>query len=104
MFENYEVDGLFDEVFASQGSPRRHYSPLVSRLSGLGVSGLRKAAADDRCSLPQSGDYFHRLQRHARRGKIFPFDLVPRIVPAEEWDVIERGLGSAHHGAQYVLP
>ncbi len=24
--------------------------------------------------------------------KIFPFDLVPRIVPAEEWDLIERGL------------
>jgi uncharacterized circularly permuted ATP-grasp superfamily protein len=24
--------------------------------------------------------------------KIFPFDLVPRIVPANEWDIIERGL------------
>ena len=36
MFDNYEVDGLFDEVFASEGRPRKHYSPLVSRLKGLG--------------------------------------------------------------------
>ena len=24
--------------------------------------------------------------------KTFPFDLVPRIIPANEWDIIERGL------------
>ncbi len=24
--------------------------------------------------------------------KIFPFDLIPRIIPAEEWEFIERGL------------
>src|SRR4051812_42570407 len=24
--------------------------------------------------------------------KIFPFDLVPRVVPANEWEIIERGL------------
>ena len=24
--------------------------------------------------------------------RIFPFDLMPRIIPAPEWDTIERGL------------
>ena len=24
--------------------------------------------------------------------KIFPFDLIPRIIPADEWDLLERGL------------
>ena len=24
--------------------------------------------------------------------KIFPFDLIPRIIPADEWEVLERGL------------
>jgi uncharacterized circularly permuted ATP-grasp superfamily protein len=28
----------------------------------------------------------------AGREKIFPFDIVPRIVRSSEWDVIERGL------------
>ncbi len=27
--------------------------------------------------------------------KIFPFDLIPRIIPADEWDLLERGLTSA---------
>ena len=36
--------------------------------------------------------------------KIFPFDLVPRIVPADEWDADRAGAGSAHHGAESFLP
>src|SRR6266850_2112223 len=45
MFDNYQVNGIFDEMF-----------------EGTGVE------------------------------KIFPFDLIPRIVPAQEWEKIERGL------------
>ena len=34
--------------------------------------------------------------------KIFPFDLLPRIIPAKEWEHLERGLDAAHHGAESV--
>ena len=34
--------------------------------------------------------------------KIFPFDLLPRIIPAKEWELSRTRTGAAHHGAESV--
>jgi uncharacterized circularly permuted ATP-grasp superfamily protein len=92
MFENYEVDGLFDEVFTSDGRPRSHYSPLVSRLKGFGHGTFEKRRRMTDVLFRNQGITFTVYSDTRGVEKIFPFDLVPRIVPADEWDVIERGL------------
>ncbi|MDB5300535.1 MAG: hypothetical protein JWO87_2198, partial [Phycisphaerales bacterium] len=42
MFDQYQVDGLFDEMFVAPGQPRPHYSAVASRLKSLGSSAFNK--------------------------------------------------------------
>ncbi|MGA2233459.1 MAG: circularly permuted type 2 ATP-grasp protein, partial [Tepidisphaeraceae bacterium] len=48
MFENYEVNGLFDEMFAAPGQARAHYLPVTSRLQSMGADAIqsRRRMAD----------------------------------------------------------
>ena len=92
MFDSYEVDGLFDEVFAAPGKTRKHYAPVVRQLSALDSAAMdrRRRMAD--VTFRNQGITFTVYKDAAGVEKIFPFDLVPRIIPADEWTTIERGL------------
>ncbi|MBV8779796.1 MAG: hypothetical protein JO353_00230, partial [Phycisphaerae bacterium] len=92
MFENYDVDGLFDEMFIEPGTPRHHYAPIANRLANFDLAAFdrRRRMAD--ATFRNQGITFTVYKDAAGVEKIFPFDLVPRIIPANEWDVIERGL------------
>jgi uncharacterized circularly permuted ATP-grasp superfamily protein len=92
MFENYEVDGLFDEMFISPGNPRPHYLPVASRLQDLGTDAIQSRRRMADVSFRNQGITFTVYSDSSGVEKIFPFDLVPRIVPADEWQSIERGL------------
>jgi uncharacterized circularly permuted ATP-grasp superfamily protein len=92
MFEKYAIDGLFDEMFACPGEPRPHYGPVFNRLSSLDDEALlnRRRMAD--MTFRNQGITFTVYSDKNNVERIFPFDLVPRIVPAREWDHIEKGL------------
>ena len=92
MFESYEVDGLFDEMFAAPGKARPHYVPVASRLAGLGADALQSRRRMADVSFRNQGITFTVYSDSSGVEKIFPFDLVPRIIPADEWQTIERGL------------
>src|SRR5580700_887791 len=92
MFDNYDADGLYDEMFASAGTPRAHYTPVFSRLCALGKDAIERRRRMLDMSFRNQGITFTVYGDNRGVEKIFPFDLVPRIVPADEWDVIERGL------------
>jgi len=91
-FERYEVGEFFDEMFGEQGSPRALARALVQNIEGLPEGELlnRQRAAER--ALLQMGITFNVYGERAGVEKIFPFDLVPRIVSAAEWSLIERGL------------
>jgi uncharacterized circularly permuted ATP-grasp superfamily protein len=88
----YEVGGYFDEMFAEDGRPRAVARPLARNLESLPAGELvnRQLAADR--ALVQSGITFNVYGESAGVEKTLPFDLVPRIVGATEWDRIEKGL------------
>jgi uncharacterized circularly permuted ATP-grasp superfamily protein len=92
MFENYEMDGLYDEMFAGPGEPRAHYTPVFNKLADLDrqAFGHRRRMAD--MSFRNQGITFTVYSDKNNVERIFPFDLVPRIIPANEWDQIEKGL------------
>lgn len=92
MFENYEVDGLFDEMFAAPGTPRPHYGTLAERLRALGSAAFARRVRMADLTFRNQGITFTVYGDTRGVEKIFPFDLVPRIIPAQEWATIERGL------------
>jgi uncharacterized circularly permuted ATP-grasp superfamily protein len=97
MFESYEVNGLFDEMFESSGQPRPHYAPAASRLNALGSEAFARRVKMADVTFRNQGITFTVYSDQRGVEKIFPFDLIPRIIPANEWDRIEKGLTQRIH-------
>jgi len=91
LFDRYRMLG-YDEMFASPDEPRPHYGVLRDRLSALGSGEIerRHKAAD--LTMRHQGITFTVYGRGQGVERIIPFDPIPRLVPTEEWDRIERGL------------
>lgn len=88
----YELGQFFDEMFAPGGGTRPHYNRLGGRLGTLPVDEFdRRRAAVDLAFL-RRGVTFTVYNDTQGTERIFPFDLIPRIIPAAEWTRIEAGL------------
>ena len=92
IFSGYGVDRAHDEMFDASGQARAALS-RAARRTGHGVARRPPPPADrgDNAFLTQ-GITFTVYGDEAGTERIFPFDLLPRIVTAREWDTIERGL------------
>jgi uncharacterized circularly permuted ATP-grasp superfamily protein len=91
-FEDYEVGDFFDEIFDGVHKPRAWARSLVKTIAGLPDGELRNRQKAAERALLQMGITFNVYGERAGTEKIFPFDLVPRIVSATEWARIEKGL------------
>jgi uncharacterized circularly permuted ATP-grasp superfamily protein len=91
-FSNYLLDSCFDEMFDARRRPRPHYQALHELLLGLPAEEMRrkKQAAD--VSFLNQGITFTVYGRDEGTERIFPHDLLPRIITSAEWETIERGL------------
>ncbi len=92
MFEEYQLDGLFDEMFESPGKARPHYAALLHRINALGENSLQQRRKMADLCFRNQGITFTVYKDAQGVEKIFPFDLMPRIIPAAEWTTIEKGL------------
>lgn len=92
LFPNYQTDGFYDEMFESSGEARSSAALLTRRLASLSDGELqrRQKAAD--LALLNMGITFAVYGHSAGTEKIWPFDLIPRIIEAKEWVHIEAGL------------
>ncbi|MEG9435491.1 circularly permuted type 2 ATP-grasp protein [Edaphobacter sp. HDX4] len=90
--KTYLLDHAYDEMFASSEDLRQHYEPLLQLFSSLPPDELqrRKQAAD--LSFLNQGITFTVYGRQEGTEKIFPYDLLPRIITAAEWGKVEHGL------------
>ncbi len=92
MFAQYQCDGLFDEMFVDRDTPRPHYASVASRLTAMGADAFSRRVRMADMTFRNQGITFTVYSDTRGVEKIFPFDLVPRIIPADEWTLIERGL------------
>ncbi len=91
-FDGYDPETFYDEMFSSPGVPRPEAVDLVNRVGTLDSGELlRRQAAAERL-LFRLGITFNVYGENHGTERIFPFDILPRIVAAAEWERIERGL------------
>ena len=90
--EAYQTEGFHDELFDDRLEPRPGAELLARRLAGFtnGELAERQRAADK--ALLTMGITFNVYGHEAGTEKIWPFDIVPRVIDTGEWSVIERGL------------
>ncbi|MEP6663183.1 MAG: circularly permuted type 2 ATP-grasp protein [Verrucomicrobiota bacterium] len=92
MFENYQREKFFDEMFALSGEISPHYGRFRDLFQSFSREQfLQKQQAVELAFLRQ-GVTFNVYGDSQGAERVFPFDLVPRIIPAKEWELIERGL------------
>ncbi len=92
MLQKYKVNGGFDEMLDAKTGVRPHYKKFHQLFEGLKQREFQaKREAIDNAFLRQ-GVTFNVYGDAQGAEKIFPFDLLPRIIPASEWEHIERGL------------
>jgi uncharacterized circularly permuted ATP-grasp superfamily protein len=92
LFDAYRLMAGYDEMFEAKGTPRPHYRQLCHRLQELTLKEFDlKRRQGDQAFLRQ-GITFTVYGDAQQTEKIFPFDLLPRIIPNSEWSVIEQGI------------
>jgi uncharacterized circularly permuted ATP-grasp superfamily protein len=92
LFSSYQLDAAYDEMFDRTGQARPHCRALYENLLAASLGELRQRQTEaDKAFLTQ-GITFTVYGDHQGTERIFPYDLLPRIVTASEWQTLERGL------------
>lgn len=90
-FESYQPSG-WDEMVSADGSIRPHYMEVAQRLGELTPADIQRRHRLADLTMRQQGITFTVYGRDQGVERIMPFDPMPRIVPADEWEKVERGL------------
>ena len=88
----YDPGAFWDEMFEAPGIVRPHYQTLARRLATLSSADVARRQRAAELSFTVRGITFAVNQGAEGVEKIMPFDLIPRIIQADEWTRIERGL------------
>jgi len=91
-FKDYDNGGFFDEMFDEGGQPRPGTEAVVERFNALPLEELKRRQQAAEKTLLQMGITFSVYGDEQGTERIFPFDIVPRIIPHNEWTTIEAGL------------
>jgi uncharacterized circularly permuted ATP-grasp superfamily protein len=93
LFDGYEpLPGTFDEFVDPEGKPHDAVADVVRLLDeiGRGEFKRRKKLAD--VTFLRGGVTFSTCSGDTATERIFPFDLIPRVIAASEWERVEKGL------------
>lgn len=92
MFQGYSADKFYDEMFSKDGKVRDHCGPLYKKFEKFETEDFLARKAISELYFMRQGITFNVYGDSEGTEKIFPFDPVPRVIPANEWEHIEAGL------------
>lgn len=91
-FDDYKPEDFYDELFVAAGKPRPDAIPLIERINSLSTGELQRRRQAAQIALLKMGVTFNVYSEGEGTERIFPFDIIPRIVSASEWAQLEKGL------------
>lgn len=89
---DYETKNVYDEMFSREGTPRTSYDFLKTKMESMGGRELLKRSSSAEKALISLGITFTLYGETETTERIMPFDVIPRIVPSDEWVKLEKGL------------
>jgi uncharacterized circularly permuted ATP-grasp superfamily protein len=92
LFERYDAGGFFDEMLDEQGRMRPHYRHFRELFQKITTKEFEHKRQSVDLAFLRQGITFNVYGDSAGAEKIFPFDLLPRVIPSKEWEMLERGL------------
>ena len=92
-FNSYSVvPNTWDEMFTEDAGIRAHYQKVISYLSKESPEELNKKEDLAKRLFMSQGITFTVYSSGEGIEKIFPFDIIPRIITAAEWAFVEKGI------------
>lgn len=92
MFDGYDPGVFHDEMFSADGAVRPHAAALHKRFARLKPDDFMARKAICELYFLRQGITFNVYHDNQGTERIFPFDPVPRVIPADEWELLEAGL------------
>lgn len=92
LIEQYNTVQAFDEMVSEKGQLRPQYESLGQRLDTMGLGELVRRKTRAEKALFSSGITFTLYGKEGSEDRILPFDIIPRIIRADEWATLEAGL------------
>ena len=93
LFEGYRpLDGTWDEYFEKRGVPRAEARHIVALLDGLGAKEFKSRQKLADATFLRGGITFSVYSDRRGAERIFPFDLIPRVIAESQWQSVEAGL------------
>lgn len=89
---DYDLGDFFDEMYSNDGNVRPHYQDLSAALDSVSadrISQLQHSADKTQMNMGMTFNVYHDNQGIE---KILHLDIIPRILPNDEWQHLERGL------------
>ena len=91
-FAGYAIDGFFDEMFTADGTLRPHYRKFAASFQTVPREEWETRRHSVDALFLRQGITFNVYGDSKGTERIFPFDLMPRIISAAEWEKLEAGL------------
>ncbi|WP_269517798.1 circularly permuted type 2 ATP-grasp protein [Alteromonas sp. BMJM2] len=93
VWKNFDVGPFFDELVVTAGEPRHYASDLCSYLENLSDAEINEYKIAAESAIKVMGITFRVYNdEEGSIDRAWPFDIVPRLIPYEEWQDIEKGL------------
>ena len=91
-FSGYQVGSFYDELFTENHQPRLPVEPLIRQIESLPPSELRERQAAAEEMLLKLGITFNVYSNPQQQERIFPFDIIPRVIEHRDWLQLQAGL------------
>jgi uncharacterized circularly permuted ATP-grasp superfamily protein len=101
--KDYNPGDFYDELFLEPGQPRPGVQLLVDKLKSLDMTELYRRQHAAQAALFKLGVTFNVYGASEGTERTFPFDLVPRIISAGEWQWLETGLKQRIHALNLFI-
>src|SRR3981189_2234163 len=92
LFSDYKAGPFYDEMFSAPDEPRPPYAKIYQKLARMVASQFEERRQHADLAFLLQGITFTVYSDGRGTERLFPFDLIPRIIPNSEWQRIDRGL------------
>lgn len=91
-WRHYDASHFYDELISSSGRARRSARELVGYLRKLKSEDIASRKHAAQLAIKTMGITFTVYSDAGNIDRDWPFDIIPRVIPAGEWEQTERGL------------
>ncbi|GMV54896.1 MAG: hypothetical protein AMXMBFR6_07010 [Betaproteobacteria bacterium] len=82
----------YDEMYTPEHAVRPHYRAFADWLAATPPEVIQRKREEAEITFHRVGITFAVYGEEAGRERLIPFDIVPRIIPADEWGLMAAGL------------